>query len=554
MSDVYGTPAGWLSGPSVVPAPRADVEPEIKFPVDIVKIHETVRDLESKPMCSRLAYKTVINACGTYDSSSDQIFQDSDDAVRAFRNLFAIQMTACVMEDAQQDMPAACQPLLQPLSRDPRHGIKDCLASMVDTQNYWSSYLHNLENGRFLCDTMRSRIEKEEQLEHFRKVARAFQRMGNFAEEHSVSLKELKQLNEALDAALRTTLVDMEHENKQFKADMIRNFNEVARNMSSVGASVQSLFGPLDQIDQRLQNVDNIVASVSSLSTDIGTGVMGVMQLHEALDTLRAKMQLEAQQLLGDIHRKAYEVERSVHRANEVMVPLAGELELSMSKIQSINAAADGTQYKFEHIHQNLNGIAAHTNNTRESIEILDEHVQKMLPLAASASTVLSSFASGLSNVMNFGAQWVLGTAIMLIFLEVMGIGFWYALVSSALAGICKWCCLYHCCSLLIVFRSRRHPGRHATDVAFNTFQTNRDRQRCIRRRAADFACPPRCLLRLRFHCPGCRPQYGVQQVCEPLARVRPSKPQVLCDFQDIHLLSYLIHGHLPDDFTTTPR
>ncbi|KAF2162300.1 hypothetical protein M409DRAFT_27304 [Zasmidium cellare ATCC 36951] len=436
--------AGWLSSAPTVP--ELGIEPNVTLTGYIAEVQATLQSLESKPACSRLAHKTLLNACGAYDRNSNQAFRSTDEAVKTFRDVFAIQMTACEMDEAQQEMPATCQPLLQPLAQDPRPYISDCLSSLHDSINPWTSYVHNKDSGDVMCFAMRAEMDKDEQLDNFRKMIAALQNIGYVIQDHGMTIDQILQLSKGLQTQVRESFILLQHETEQYHASIKQSFSEVAKDMSLMGQGVHSLLNSVGQVDQGLQQhlvqVKKIFERMVSLGTNVETYSTGVAIAREEFGELQARVQLQYQQMLEDVFKRVYELTADVTRANEGVASLAGlvasintGMDSTFFALQGISIAADGVQYKMGDIHTQLDEMALQANDTQETMLLFNEQVEKIHSWATIGSGLLEGFISTTKCVSDFGLYYATATGLVMLCLSCLGIKLRYAMIVSALLG-----------------------------------------------------------------------------------------------------------------------
>ncbi|KAK4508411.1 hypothetical protein PRZ48_002149 [Zasmidium cellare] len=437
--------AGWPFSVSAVP--QVGIEPNVTITGYITEVQATIQNLESQPACIRLAHKTLLNACGAYDQRSSQSFRSTDEAVQTFREVFAIQRTSCEMDEALQEMPTSCQPLLRPLSEDPRPYISECLSSLHDSNpNTWTSYMHNKHSGDAMCRLMRTEIDKEEQLDNFRQMLNAVQKMGYVMYDHSMALDEIVKLSQGMGPLLREVYSTLQHENEQLRASFKQSFNEMAKDMSAMGEGVNSVLSSVGLIDEsfhkHLAQVGELFERVESFGTNVDTWSTGMAVAREEFGELQARVQMQLQQLLQEVFKKVYELTADVTRANEDVGSLAGlvdsissGMDNTFSTLQGVNFAADNVQHKMGDINKQLDDIAVSTNNTQEAMQLVNEQVEMMQSCFTIASTLLEGFLSTMRGLTGFGLYYVSGVSIVMLCLSFLGMKLLNVIIISSLLG-----------------------------------------------------------------------------------------------------------------------
>lgn len=442
--------AGWPFTTSVSTVSSAGIEPNVTLTGYLAEVQATLQSLESKPICSRIAHKTLLNACGKYDGRNNQVFRSTDEAVKTFRDLFAIQITACEMDDARQAMPASCQPLLGPLSQDPRDDISNCLSSLHDLVNPWTSYRHNKDAGDVMCYAMRAQMDTGEQLNDLRKLISVLEAIGYIVRDHGMSLEQLLQVTENLGSKLGDVFAAIQHEQQKLSAEVIQSFSKIQKDVSLMGEGVSSLRNSVGEVDHELQkhmgHVNNIFDRMMSLGTTVDTWTTGVTVAREEFGELQARMQMQMQQVLENVFKGVYELTAEVSRANEgvssfaeLVVAINDGIDGTFATLQGVNIAAGDAQHKIRGISKTLEDIAVQTNSTQETMQLVNDHVEKMQSWVMIASTLLEGFISTMKCLKQFGLYYAMGTGLIMLCLSWLGVKLLNATLISALLGYRKF-------------------------------------------------------------------------------------------------------------------
>lgn len=148
-------------------APRATVSSNMYT----VAIQE-LQDLESEPLCHRLAARLLVNNCHLLDGKDDAtVLTDSGRAVRDFVDSYAASLAICDLERGSFEIPIECSPLREPalarlsvprrpqLHVSPRQ-INDCLHGLSQSDAAWNTWISYRHKALRFCEAARAENEK----------------------------------------------------------------------------------------------------------------------------------------------------------------------------------------------------------------------------------------------------------------------------------------------------------------------------------------------------------------------------------------------------------
>lgn len=131
-----------------------------------------LRDLESEPLCHRVAARLLVVNCQLLDGKDDAtVLTDSGRQVRDFVDAYAASMAICDLERGRFKIPTTCQkfrePILAQLPLDDEaklhvnsHDIDLCLSGLGEDNSAWSTWISYRHKALRFCEAARADQEK----------------------------------------------------------------------------------------------------------------------------------------------------------------------------------------------------------------------------------------------------------------------------------------------------------------------------------------------------------------------------------------------------------
>lgn len=133
---------------------------------------EELQDLESEPLCHRIAARLLVNNCHLLDGQDEAtIHLDSGRATRDFVDSYAASLAICDLERGSFAIPPSCykfrEPTLAALSV-PKHPhlhvttpeIDSCLEGLAQSDSAWNTWVSYRHKTLRFCEVARAENEK----------------------------------------------------------------------------------------------------------------------------------------------------------------------------------------------------------------------------------------------------------------------------------------------------------------------------------------------------------------------------------------------------------
>lgn len=131
-----------------------------------------LQDLESEPLCHRVAARLLVLNCQLLDGKDDAtVLTDSGRQIRDFVDAYAASMAICDLERGSFKIPTTCQKFREPMlaqlplgdeaklhvnSRD----IDLCLSGLGEDNSAWSTWISYRHKALRFCEAARADQEK----------------------------------------------------------------------------------------------------------------------------------------------------------------------------------------------------------------------------------------------------------------------------------------------------------------------------------------------------------------------------------------------------------
>lgn len=147
--------------------------------------------MKSSPSCNRLAVTDLITSCQELNSEGEtQTHADNSQGdLDHIKSLYAARLAVCEVTGAGAQVPGECEQLGVSLPGKPsrtwfqgyNHNagahaavrssqLEPCLQALESKPQWWTSYSNNRQNAAIMCQAARIEVERDELLNHHRKL------------------------------------------------------------------------------------------------------------------------------------------------------------------------------------------------------------------------------------------------------------------------------------------------------------------------------------------------------------------------------------------------
>lgn len=131
-----------------------------------------LQELESEPLCHRVAARLLVNNCQLVDGKDDAtILTDSGRQVRDFVDSYAASLAICDLERGRFKIPSECTKFREPtlsqiaVRNEPQlhvssQEISSCLSALAASDAAWSTWISYRHKALRFCEAARADHEK----------------------------------------------------------------------------------------------------------------------------------------------------------------------------------------------------------------------------------------------------------------------------------------------------------------------------------------------------------------------------------------------------------
>ncbi|KAK7744241.1 hypothetical protein SLS53_003762 [Cytospora paraplurivora] len=193
---------GWGIQKGVKTGPRHDLNlspyeilQSSSTPSDVYTIAlNELQDLESEPLCHRIAARLLIGNCQLLDGKDEAtILTDSGRQIRDFVDSYAASMAICDLERGRFDIPRACErfrePVLVQLPHSDQaqlhvtaHEIDNCLSGLAAENSAWSTWVSYRHKALRFCEAARADQEKAQNILLYQRLTKVLAKLTHGVE------------------------------------------------------------------------------------------------------------------------------------------------------------------------------------------------------------------------------------------------------------------------------------------------------------------------------------------------------------------------------------
>ncbi|XEU95197.1 hypothetical protein FSHL1_000481 [Fusarium sambucinum] len=229
---------------------------------------QELQDLESQPLCHRIAARQLVNNCHLLNGQDDaKIHLDSGRAARDFVDFYAASLAICDLERGSFLIPKPCFKFREPfLAALPvptaaklhvsTNEIDECLEGLAQSDSAWNTWVSYRHKALRFCDAARVDNQKDEDIFLYQRITRILEKLTNDVEADLE--KRFQSLNRAFDAA--------------------------SQSVEGIGPQVKNLRMEMDKASGILQN--DLSHAIKDSRDVVASGLEEAQALHDLLEIL----------------------------------------------------------------------------------------------------------------------------------------------------------------------------------------------------------------------------------------------------------------------------
>ncbi|KAM0251278.1 hypothetical protein ACHAQJ_008269 [Trichoderma viride] len=358
-----------------------------------------LQELESEPLCHRIAARLLVNNCQLLDGRDDAtILTDSGRDARDFVDSYAASLAICDLERGSFTIPSVCSkfqestlarmsPPIKPQLHVTTAEIDDCLEGLAQSDSAWNTWVSYRHKTLRFCEAARADNEKDQNI-------RLHQRLTN------ILAKLTTQLEEDMEVRLRS-LNQMFQEVETTTANLKPQMNDLKNGFNELDALlrehiVQGVQQSTDFITHGLDDAKNLQMLLAMLVDVTQHQSRDLVTSHEsALQEATQRITTEVDVILTAL-TAAVTSSTSLHREIEISQTIAAAVALRQEKIETNMKRLEGLADSLLVQHEGHQERLVHAQQTASDlVDILD-----------SASSSATTLRTSIYNSFGWGSWW----------------------------------------------------------------------------------------------------------------------------------------------------
>ena len=393
---------------------------------------QTLRDLETRPSCYKVAAASLIHSCSTLDGSftptDNDIARGADFIIHDEISIYAARLAVCELSSAKASIPPPCKafvPTIKTVKKTSWAGyltssgptkppqlypeydelteqsLEQCLNALHSSNQAWTSFTSSKQNAAIMCHSMPGEIERDREI-HLHKI------LSTVTENVVISLHNSKE------------------DWQQFKA----GFNELASNMR------QTHLDLMDADEQRLEAARRIWAQWQADIEHISHGVQQIRtdvdQAHDSLQEYNQHVRASASQISGQFTNLAMQQRNEMQaitmdaEAFKDMILYVKE-QVTQGLIKSLLDATHNLTYvnaMVSHLNHTIAGVQDRVDTLSDTADRANDKFDKLNTRFERFLDIFNGDWRGISHRLETAAAFAAYTAVY----SLLSVGFWQQL------------------------------------------------------------------------------------------------------------------------------
>ncbi|RYP59475.1 hypothetical protein DL770_010186 [Monosporascus sp. CRB-9-2] len=156
---------------------------------------QELRQLESEPLCHRVAARLLVSNCELLEGKDEAtVLIDSGRQIRDFVDSYAASLAICDLERGSFVIPRECAKFREPVLSQLSAGnvahlhvtsaeIDDCLSGLGSSDSAWNTWISYRHKALRFCDAARADNDKAQQIMLFQRLAEIMKQMTDSVEQ-----------------------------------------------------------------------------------------------------------------------------------------------------------------------------------------------------------------------------------------------------------------------------------------------------------------------------------------------------------------------------------
>ncbi|KAK0667979.1 hypothetical protein QBC41DRAFT_394757 [Cercophora samala] len=395
-----------------------------KLPDIYTRALNELQEMESEPLCHRVAARLLVNNCQLVDGKNDAtILTDSGRQVRDFVDSYAASLAICDLERGSFKIPNECAKFREPsltqiaMRSEPQLHVTPseiglCLSALAASDAAWSTWVSYRHKALRFCEAARADNEKDQNILMYQRLTQIIAR-----------------LTDGVEAELQKRMDDLDNRARQSMESLDRLAPKVDELREGLSKLESYLSGDLDfamrksteSMQDSLENAEGLQQLLRLLFVNVLEGSSRVAHAHETSleHTKKANDDMGAlMDIVSTAVASSASLSQQIQFQNQQAMALAQRQDALEQGVDRILAATEKLSDKVE---DHTSMLKQASNITNEILDALEETAAAALTVndslfktattkswwpfvvCPSASLVLGSYGMPPSMLRNFG-------------------------------------------------------------------------------------------------------------------------------------------------------
>ncbi|KAK1989091.1 nuclear membrane fusion protein Kar5 [Colletotrichum cereale] len=405
--------------------PSITVQDRSRLPNIYAVAMQELQELESEPLCHRIAARLLVNNCQLLDGKDDAtVLTDSGRQVRDFVDSYAASLAICDLERGSFVIPSSCAPFRErslvniPDSSIPRlhaspQQIDSCLSGLAKSDSAWNTWVSYRHKALRFCEAARADNEKAQSIRLHQRLTEVLSKLSEGVEQElEAHLRAINIRATETTDQLRRMIPDIEHLRDKLQ-DLDRTISQDMMQISQASNSVMR--DGLEDAQSLHQLLGILLKTVMSNNAEVATSQeMALATIRERTDSevavvmsaiaTAAASSASLQSLMELSHLRAVELAGRQEHLEKGLVRLLDITEDLSSKYESHTEKLDLAQQISGDLLETLDNMVISTSEVRNSLGYRASWTS-WLPyvICPAASLLMGSYGLPPSAVRNIG-------------------------------------------------------------------------------------------------------------------------------------------------------
>ncbi|KAK4248549.1 hypothetical protein C7999DRAFT_13509, partial [Corynascus novoguineensis] len=279
-----------------------------------------LQELESEPLCHRVAARLLVNNCQLVDGKDEAtILTDTGRKVRDFVDSYAASLAICDLERGSFTIPKECAKFREPslsqiaMRDEPQLHVSSseiglCLSGLAASDAAWSTWVSYRHKALRFCEAARADNEKAQHILLYQRLTRV-----------------IAQLTDGVEAELQKRMDDLDNRARQSVEKLDRLTPQIGRLSDGLARVESYLSGDLE-------------LALKKTSQSYRDGLQHAQNLQQLLSVLLGNV-LESNSQLAFAHEKS--LQQASQRVNE-------DMDALMAVVSSAVASSTSLQHQIQ--------------------------------------------------------------------------------------------------------------------------------------------------------------------------------------------------------------